>query len=369
MTRVCHFSSVHRADDVRIAIKECPSLARAGYEMHLVIEATRSGMERGVQVHALPPRPTSRLARMLGSARRAYATARDLDAGLYHFHDPELLPWALALKRSGKRVVYDAHEDVPRDIESKAWIPAPLRQLVGAAFERFEDWAAARVDAVVAATPHIRDRFLEVNPRTVDVNNYPLRDEMAPTSDAAREPRVCYVGGINRIRGVHEMVRAIERTPFRLALAGRFDREAEREVVAGLPGWRQVDELGHLPRAEVARLLATCLAGLVLFHPETNHVNAQPNKLFEYMSAGLPVIASNFPLWREVVEGSGCGLCVDPLDPDGIATAIRWIGDHPKEASKMGRRGREAVVTRYNWDREAAKLVALYRSLGIASGT
>lgn len=366
MTRVCHLSSVHRADDVRIALKECPSLAEAGYETHLVIEARASGVERGVSIHPLPPRPANRLARMLGSARRAYASARALDAHLYHFHDPELLPWGLALKRAGKRVIYDAHEDVPRDIESKAWIPAPLRRVVGAAFERFENWAARRLDAVVAATPHIRDRFVAVNPRTVDVNNYPMRDEMsAAHGSAMREPRVCYVGGINDIRGVREMVRAIERTPLRLALAGRFDSTAEREAVMALPGWRQVDELGHLPRADVARLLATSIAGLVLFHPESNHVNAQPNKLFEYMSAGLPVIASSFPLWQEVVEGAGCGLCVDPLDPTAIADAMRWVADHPDEARAMGQRGRAAVEDRYNWDREAAKLVALYRSLGV----
>ena len=103
--------------------------------------------------------------------------------------------------------------------------------------------------------------------------------------------------------------------------------------------------------------------GLVLFRPAPNHLEAQPNKLFEYMSAGLPVIASDFPAWRELVEGTGAGLLVDPDDPQAIAHAIAWILRHPAEAEQMGRRGREAVYRDFNWDREAEKLAACYRNI------
>jgi glycosyltransferase involved in cell wall biosynthesis len=130
-----------------------------------------------------------------------------------------------------------------------------------------------------------------------------------------------------------------------------------------MPGWARVDFHGWADRPAVARILASCRGGLVLFHPEPNHVTAQPNKMFEYMAAGLPVIASDFPLWREIVDGAGCGLLVDPMDPAAIARAMQWIIDHPEEAAEMGRRGRAAVEHTYNWEAESTKLIELYRRL------
>jgi glycosyltransferase involved in cell wall biosynthesis len=102
---------------------------------------------------------------------------------------------------------------------------------------------------------------------------------------------------------------------------------------------------------------------VVVFKPAANHVRAQPTKLFEYMSAGLPVIASNFPLWREIVERNNCGICVDPLSPAALAEAIRWLIQHPDAAREMGANGRRAVRTTYNWEPEGRKLTTLYRSL------
>jgi glycosyltransferase involved in cell wall biosynthesis len=127
-----------------------------------------------------------------------------------------------------------------------------------------------------------------------------------------------------------------------------------------------VDALGFVDRESVRATMARSMAGMVLFHPEPNHIDAQPNKMFEYMSAGIPVIASNFPLWREIIEGAKCGICVSPLDPEEIAGTIRWIIEHPAEAKQMGKNGRRAVEERYNWDIEEKKLLGFYSTLAHA---
>ena len=159
------------------------------------------------------------------------------------------------------------------------------------------------------------------------------------------------------------MIAGVAMTDSKLLLAGPFSDDIELSVVQRLPGWDCVERLGLLDRPAVSAIMGRSRAGLVLFHPCLNHVDAQPNKLFEYMAAGLPVVASDFPLWRELIEGRRCGLCVDPLNPNAIAAAIRWIFEHSEEAEVMGKRGREAVRRELNWENEADKLLALYDSL------
>ena len=120
---------------------------------------------------------------------------------------------------------------------------------------------------------------------------------------------------------------------------------------------------GHLDRDGIGRLLAASRAGLVTLHPTVNHLDALPVKMFEYMAAGIPVIASDFPLWRGIVDGAGCGLCVDPRDPAAIAAAIDYLAGHPEIARRMGENGRAAVHARYNWRTESTKLIAFYAQL------
>lgn len=308
-----------------------------------------------------------RLNRILRTTRAVLAAALRLDGDVYHLHDPELIPAGLRLKRRGHRVVFDSHEDVPAQLLAKPYLDGVSRRLLSRAFDAYQRHACRRFDGLVAATPTIRARLAAFHPNVVDVNNYPLPQEFAHAAPSAADwdakaPAVCYVGSISAIRGIRELVRAcaLLQTPARLVLAGTFSEPALAREVARHPGWQRVQALGHVDRAGVRDAMRGALAGLVTLHPVVNYLDALPVKMFEYMAAGLPVIASRFPLWQEIVEGNDCGVCVDPANPAAIAAAIDHFCRHPQAARRMGQNGRRAVLQRYNWLGEADKLVAFY---------
>ncbi|MCE8018999.1 glycosyltransferase family 4 protein [Halomonas sp. MCCC 1A11036] len=369
--KVAHLTSAHPRYDTRIFHKQCRSLAADGHSVTLVVadgegDETRDGVEL-VDVGRLP----GRVNRIVKTTRRVFDRARELEADLYHLHDPELMPVGRRLKRLGKCVVYDAHEDLPRQMLAKHYLGKMTRHALSRGVEAYQRRVCRHFDAVVAATPYIRDRFGEFHPRVVDVNNFPMLGELDGAPDArltagvGESPMVCYVGGIAEVRGIREIVRAMERVEQDcwLQLAGDFKTLALEQEVMTYAGWSRVETHGYLDRDGVRRVMASSIAGLVTLHPIINYLDALPVKMFEYMSAGLPVIASDFPLWREIVEGSDCGICVDPLDPEAIAEAIDFIVTRPERAREMGRNGQRAVAERYNWQQEERKLLDLYRAL------
>jgi glycosyltransferase involved in cell wall biosynthesis len=364
--RVVHLTSVHPRNDTRIFIKMCSSLAVHGYVVSLIVaDGLGDEVKSGVSIFDVGAKPRGRLSRMTKTVSCVFKKARDLDADIYHLHDPELIPIGLKLKKLGKVVIFDAHEDLPKQILGKPYLNRPIRFVLSKVLIWYERWACCKFDVIITATPFIRDKFLKININTVDVNNFPLLDELCNTSEwVSKQNEVAYVGGIAKIRGVEEIVDALKYTQgVRLVLAGEFSEKMLEVKVKNHPAWSKVNELGFLNRHQVNDVLAKAKAGLVTFLPAPNHLDAQPNKMFEYMSAGLPVIASNFPLWKEIVEGSGSGICIDPLDPKAIAEAIQYLIDHPDEAEKMGKNGRLAVEAKYNWVIEEQKLMKIYTGL------
>jgi glycosyltransferase involved in cell wall biosynthesis len=360
---IIHLSTVHSPADVRVFHKMCRTLSASGYRVTYIVPNDADGTRSGVAIRALPPRTGPR--RRIGNLFRMLAAALRERGDLYHFHDPELLLIGVVLKLLGKRVIYDVHEDVPKQILSKHWIPRALRPIVSRATWCVEFVASRLCDGIVAATPSIARKF---PPRkTVVVQNFPLGHEIAPlesTPFVDRAPAVVYVGCISVERGIRQLLQAAsianQSSPSRLVLAGACQPSSLASELATSSENSNTEFRGWCARDEVRQMMASARAGLVTFLPEPNHVEAQPNKLFEYMSAGLPVIASDFPLWREIVAANECGLLVDPSKPQEIASAIEYLVSNPNEAEAMGKRGLQAVQQKYNWERESRVLLSFY---------
>jgi glycosyltransferase involved in cell wall biosynthesis len=376
--RVVHMTSVHRPDDPRIFLKEARSLAAAGYDVTIVAAETPAAAQatgvkfvgiRGAGRHEYVRDPDRGLARRIVrffdvTVRVAWRAVR-LRADVYHFHDPELLFAAMLMKLlTDARVVYDVHEDVPKQMLGKRYLPSPARRPLARIVGTLERVAASQLDAAIAATPPIARRF---PPRsTTVVQNFPIVDELigANSSYRDRAATACYVGGLTPERGLVQLMEAwrlLRSTrDATLIIAGRVMPVDLLPIVESTPG---VKFVGWQDRAAVASVLGESRVGIVTFHPVPNYLEAYPIKLFEYMSAALPIVASDFPLWRRIVEDSGAGLVADPLDPQAIAEAVDWLLAHPREAESMGRRGRAAVEARFNWDVESRKLLSVYARL------
>ena len=364
---VCILTSVHPAFDVRIFHKEALSLSMAGYDVTLIAPHAQACQVEGVRIEPVKI-PRGRLERMTKTVWQIYRAAARRRASVYHFHDPELIPLGFLLKLRGNRVIYDVHENVPQDIRNKDWIWRPLRWVFASVAGLAETISGASFDGIIVATPAIARRF-PAN-KTQVVRNFPQLDYkngFAALPYEQRKANCVYVGSISDQRGVREMIEAISLLPgqlqARLVLAGRYGSPALEKELRDKPGWTGVDSLGWLSRPQIAELMGRAKIGLVTLHPTSCFIEALPIKLFEYMEAGIPVIASDFPLWRKIVGDIGCGLLVDPCNPADIAEAIEWILTHPLQAKEMGVRGAAAIRSNYNWKLEADKLLALYGRL------
>ena len=280
-------------------------------------------------------------------------------------HDPELLRIAVKLKKKGKKVIYDAHEDLPRQILSKEYLKPIVRKLISSRIEKYENKVAKKLDVIVTATPYIRNRFLKVNPNSIDINNFPIIKELLFDFeyDHKKGNKICYVGGITTVRGINELLEALEGSECSLLLAGDFLENGLRDSIINKNAWNKVEELGFLTREEVVNVYKKSKLGIVTLHPISNYYVSLPVKMFEYMAGGIPVVASNFPLWEEIITKNDAGICVDPLNTDAISNAINYLIDNPDKAKKMGENGKRMVIEKYNWNQEKLKLIKLYNDL------
>jgi glycosyltransferase involved in cell wall biosynthesis len=362
--RVCHITTVHRVDDHRILHKECRSLREAGYDVTLIAPADENVGVEGIPVIALRGTPRNRLERMVNRARGAYRAALAVDADLYHFHDPEFLPFGVRLARAGKRVVYDAHEDVPVQMRYKEWIPGRARPAAARAFAALEAAAVSRLDAVVTPSHTGLERLRRSQPRTVLLANYPRLDEIVPAPQwSDRERAACYVGGITPVRGARELVAAMAGVDGVLHMAGPFVPPALRQELERDPGWARVRYSGRLGRGAISALLARAKVGVIPLHPIANYVDAYPVKLFEYLAAGLAIVATDVPRWRAVLEAHDCGVSVPFGDPALLGAAIERLLDDDEGTRAMGERARRAAERHYSWETQAAALTDLYERL------
>ncbi len=363
-------TDVHWIFDNRIN-KEINTLVKAGYEVYYVAPAEKEELKKYVdsnpKVHVVPiHRYKSKRQRMIRGVKEAYKVALSVDADIYHFHDPELIRAGIWLKLHGKKVIYDVHENYRSNIllRSKKKVIGYILKNAYAFFERI---ANALFDGIVVVTPEMKNFFSEQ--KTIILPNYPdlsIFKKIEPTKDdKSGKIKFIYLGSVNIHRGIKEMIeataKASKRSKVKLMVIGRVDDEESKKYVKLTKDY--FDYQKQLPYEEALNLAATGDVGLLTVHPTRNHLFSSPNKLFEYMALGLPIIASDFPAWHEVLDEANCAVYVDPLNVNDIAEKMISLANNPEMIKEMGERGKKMVFEKYNWVIVEKRLLDLYHTV------
>lgn len=362
--KICHFSSVHKALDTRVFFKECKSLANAGYDVTLIARYDKEEIKEGVRIVPFNLY-SNRIKRVLFSPFRMLRMTLKQKAALYHFHDPELIPVGIMLRLLGKKVIYDVHEDVAKQLLDKSY----FRFRFIARLLAFLAWVTEKTGElffshIIAATPSIAGNFRPA--KTTIVRNVPLLTlfHSNVSIDIKKEkPVVAYVGVLAKTRGLVQMVQAMEYVGDKaeMWLVGNWENESIEKECRSQKGWKNVRYFGTRPQEEAYAYMKAGDIGIVNFLPLANHLNSLPNKIFEYMTLGMPAVLSNFPFWRESFDHFA--LFADPEKPQEIAQRIMEFLAHPALIETKGKSGKAFIDSGYSWDKEEQVLFGVYKTL------
>src|SRR5690625_2161269 len=363
---VVHITTVHTSFDTRIFYKECKSLVDKGLENYLIHTEFKDFDEKKFKDNNIKPilikKQKKRIHRMFKSSKKALEAALKIEADIYHIHDPELLLITSQLKKTGATVIYDMHEDYYTSIIQKKYIPKPLRFLIANAFTIYERIKTRNL-IIVLAEKYYGEKY----PEGVPVLNYPILQESKTLSFEANN-RLLYTGNVTKDRGanIHAIIPSYVKG-ITVRFVGRCAKTLATEMMqhAGKQGaleFHGIDKF--IPREEIDKEYTNekWLAGLAIFPPTEHYKKKELTKFLEYMNAGLPIIASDFPEWRKFIEKHKCGILVKHDDNEQIKAAIDFLKNNPDKGLEMAKNGQNAVLEELNWNREAEKLAELYEA-------
>ncbi|MFY0652177.1 MAG: glycosyltransferase [Cyclobacteriaceae bacterium] len=354
---------IHYPFDTRIFVKQASTLHRAGYDVSIVVPHTKNETVDGVNIIVVE--------QYASGFKKLFFTPLDILSkaikrpitSIFHIHDAQLVFIGIVLRLLGRKVIYDAHEDTYRQTMYQHWIPFWLKLPYACFYSILERTAGLLFNQIIIAEPIIGRIFPKK--KTTLVCNFPIASSFDPPEDYQnRESSVVYVGLISEARGALKMTEAIDKanasTDCKLVLGGKFSPESLKDDVLES---RHVDYLGWLGYEQLLEQLYQSRIGIIIPEANSRYTTNYPVKLFEYMCAALPVIASKVGESAKFVLESNCGILVDPENIDEISEAISYLINNPKEAEEMGRKGRNLIKTKYNWENEAQKLLSVYDRL------
>lgn len=363
---ICQLSSGHSVGDERILHRMARTASQQGYRSAFVVPHDGKATCDGVTLVACPKTEVN------GARWRRWTASFDIllwalrsDGNLFQIHDPDMLPAGLILKLFGRRIIYDVHDDYEASFKDRLRKRGWLGRWFPSLWWWFERNTVRAFDGVVVADRHLAKKFARYNP--VILGNYPRLD-FTPAAQADNEEtfNLIYVGGVTRERGLEMALKALRLLPMQNLRLHIIGAGREPDLIEMLQADSRVVMHGRIDWTELNRHYIRSHVGLALYQPlESFYYCPGENavKVIEYMAAGIPVLCSDFPGLRAFVEDAGCGVVVQPDDPQAIAAKIRQLAEDDNMRGRMGATGRRLFESEYNWEKHEHKLADLYRRI------
>lgn len=361
-----------------IQYRQANSLLEAGFTVYNVVSDNKDlEIENGVNIISSGYKAKNYIQRIIKAPLKLYKKLREVDADIYHtVHiDQLLLCWLL--KRNGKKVIVELQEDHPYSLYWKSKAPKWIISILVYIMRLWMTFVLKRVDAILTVTPDIVSYLEEwgISKEKIHLQgNFPVinKDYKLTKEDYLnRKNRILYFGLIYSYSKQEVFLKALsEVKDVKYLVAGKFmsnEINTYMPYITSLSEWKDVEFINGFKHEELREFINRSTISNVLrdfsVYPREKKGSLGIIKIFESMEAALPIICSDMPTYREIMDKYRCGILVDPLNIEQIKDAIEYLITHKEEAWEMGQRGRQAVIEEYSWDALSIKYIKLVNSL------
>jgi len=369
---VCHVISGYYRNDPRIFQRQCKSLKEVGFSVCILTNDNQPEEDlEGIPIYSTKNYWSNRSRILLFARKQFFKRAIEINADIYQMHSPELLSLGIALKRAGKIVVYDAHEDLPKHIIEKDWLPRFTRKPLSFLVEKYMNYILRSYHAIISPHSHVVDNLMKINSKTTLITNFakvlPIK-EISLKEYTQRNQIICYSGTVYLHSNQIPILDSLKELPDITYNIAGYCTPSYLEVLSNHEAYNQLNYIGRINWTDLNEFYNKARIGVVVIDYKMNLGGKRGthavNKIFEYMEAALPIICSDYDLWQEIIDEYECGICVEPGNVKQMTEAIVFLINNPEEAYIMGQNGRKAVHNKYNWNTQHEVYVKLFETLG-----
>ncbi len=367
---ICIITTIHEPFDARIYRRELTLLIKAGYSIALIAPWPKPNIQIPNLTFRSLKYPKNRAMRII-HALKIFYMALTIRARSFLFHDLDFLPFGYLLKKLKKvPIVYDCHENYPEEIlEGKEWIPKPLRKPLAEIVRIVENFVVKRIDYVIAVVPYQVRRFNSLGAKCILIRNFTDLRIMENLSHESNN--VVYIGSISINYGADlliDIARELKKRncDIKLIIADRFGADRKlREYFIDIIKKESLPIIiePSVPPQKIDKILERGSIGLLIAKNTKSKDLALPMKLFEYMAAGMPIVAANLEVTKDIMGTALCGIVVGKNEAKYYVDAIIRIMNDANLYNLYRANGFRAINYLYNWQNEFDRIVKLFKNV------